>query len=129
MPAPTEIVEGVRSYFNDTGATITARALVIVTDTGDRTIGLPAAATSPILGVAMHDIGDDEWGDIQIRGVAKCNAHGALATKGVRLMPTTAGRVDTQTGTNSVAGILLTEASAQDDIVLVELTGPGNYAA
>jgi predicted RecA/RadA family phage recombinase len=127
MAKPTEILDAVRSCRNETGSTIVAGAVVIIGDVTAiaKSIILPAAATSVVYGVALNDILDDAWGDVCIRGIVKCNAEGALATKGVRVMPTTAGRVDAHTGANTVVGTLLTEASAQDDVVMVELVGPG----
>lgn len=125
MAKPTQIIEGQRSVLNNSGSDIAVNTIVIITDVADHGVGLPAAATSPCYGVTLEAIADGYYGSVQTRGIATCRAHGALATRGVRLMPTTAGRVDTHTTTNSVFGILLTEASAQDDIVMVEMTGPG----
>lgn len=128
MPKPIEVLDSIRSCRNESGTTIVAGAVVIISDvasTVTRSIILPASAASVIYGVALNDILDDAWGDVCIRGIVKCNAEGSLTTRGVRLQATTAGRVDAHGTTNSPVGTLLTEASAQDDVVMVELHGPG----
>ncbi len=129
MPQATETVDRTRSVWNDSGAEIANNTLVMLTDTANRSIGLPTGTTVPLYGVTLGAIGDDEWGSVQISGIARCRAHGALATRGDLLMATTAGRVDTHTGTNASAGTLITEATAQDDIVEVELSGPGGVGS
>ena len=129
MSEPTQILESIRSAKNTTGSDLAEGAVVVIDDTNAaaREVKLPAAATDGVYGVVCNGaIADGAWGDVCIRGIVKCNAEGALATKGIRVQPTTAGRVDTHGTTNSIVGILLTESAAQDDKVLVELLGPGS---
>lgn len=117
--------EDLRSAKNSSGSTIVKNTVVKWHTTEDEIV-LPAAATDPLAGVVQDaDIANTEWGTVQQRGKALCRAEGALATIGVRLQATTAGRVEAHTGTNSIVGTLLTTAAAQDDIVEVELAGPG----
>lgn len=130
MPGePVRIVapEDIRSKLNNSGTTIAANTVVKL-DTDEDEIILPAATTDRCLGVTMAAIANGAWGPVQIRGKALCRAHGALATLGVALMPTTAGRVDTWAaagGTNAaLIGNLELTAGAQDDVVEVELAGP-----
>lgn len=123
--APNEI----RSVFNNTGTEIGAGLFVKLGTTGDRHVLLPAAVTDDLYGVTMAAIPDQEWGDCQIEGVARCVAGAALATPGLRLMPTTAGKVVTWTaagGANAaLAGNNITTAAADNDPVEVQLAGPG----
>ena len=132
MPGePTRIVDAsqIRSYYNDTGATLPVGRSVML-DSTEHFIKLPTATTDRLNGVTMAAIPDDEWGDIQIGGVALVAAHAALATPGVALMSTAAtGRCTTfaaGAGVNAqLVGQLRTTAGAQDDLVEVELASPG----
>lgn len=123
--APNEI----RSVFNNTGTAIGAGLFVKLGTTGDRHVLLPAAVTDDLYGVTMAAIPDQEWGDCQIEGVARCVAGAAIATGGLRLMPTTAGKVIAWTaagGANAaVAGTSVTTAAADNDPIEVQLAGPG----
>jgi len=129
----TRITPEIRSKRNSSGVTILANTVVKLDTTEDQII-LPAATTDALYGVTMDQtILTGYFGDIQIRGVAKCRAHAALATPGIRLMSVAGtGRVDTWAaggGTNAqVVGLLLTTAGAQDDLVEVELAGPATIA-
>lgn len=122
--APNEI----RSVFNNTGSEIGAGLFVKLGTTGDRHALLPAAVTDDLYGVTMHAIPDQEWGDCQIEGVARCVAGAAIATGGIRLMPTTAGKVVTWSaagGANAaLAGNSITTAAADNDPIEVQLAGP-----
>lgn len=120
--------DDIRSGYNSTVATLAAARVVVLTASGDREIKLPAASTEDVVGVTMAAIAVSEWGDVQIRGVAPCTAAAAI-TVGDRLMMDTAGKVLTwtaSTGVNAaVVGKALTAASADGDLVEVELAGPG----
>lgn len=130
---PTRTVSpyDIRHAYNGTGSDIAANTVVMLDATNEGGISLPSAVTDELLGVTMDQaIPDGEWGDVQIRGIAKCRANAALATLHVALMTVAAtGRVEALTaaaGTNvAPVGQLLTTAGAQDDIVMVELAGPG----
>ena len=120
---------GIRGYQNTTGTTIPANT-VVVRDSGDsRAVKLPAAVTDDVVGVTMVAMPSDDgiYYDVQIRGRAICRAHGALADA-ARVMPTTSGRVDTWSaaGAANAAVVGTTEgtASAQDDLIVIELAGP-----
>lgn len=130
MPEPRRIIPdgGKRSKKNATGSDIAANTFVILDSTEDQ-IKLPTGTTVALYGVTSEIIKNGYWGDVQIFGRAICRAEGALATPGVRLMSTTAGRVQAWSagaGTNAqMAGLLETTAAVQDDLVEVELAGPG----
>lgn len=122
MSEPTAIVpeSGVRSCLNATGSDIAA-GLVVALDSTKRQITLPAAETDVCYGVTMAAIPDGSYGDIQVEGVAICQAAGALATPGVELKPATDGQVDAHDATNTKIGLLLTTAGGAADLVEVEL--------
>jgi hypothetical protein len=127
MGEPTRIIDpdDLRSALNNTGVTIVKNTCV-VWHTTEREIALPAAANVPFAGVTQEDIATGYYGTIQQRGKTVIRAHGALATIGIRLeMVAATGRVNTHGGTDTVVGTLLTTAGAQDDLVEVELSGPG----
>lgn len=129
MPQPRRIVPegGTRSVKNASGSDIPANTVVKRGATEDLIV-LPAATTDRVYGVTMSIIKNGEWGDLQIEGRATCRAHGALATPGTALMPTTAGRVDTWAaagGTNAaLVGVQNTTAAAQDELIEVDLATP-----
>ncbi len=126
MSEPTRIIapEDLRSGLNNSGNTIVKNSCVSW-HTTKREIVLPSAANVLFAGVTQEDIADGEWGTIQHRNKTVIRAHGALATIGIRLEMVSTGRVDTHAGTDTVIGTLLTTAAAQDDLVEVELVGPG----
>lgn len=129
MGTPRRIVpvDGIISCKNATGSTIVANS-VVKRGAAEDLIVLPAATTDRCLGVTMADIPNGAYGDVQTKGRATCRAHGALATVGTALMPTTAGRVDTWSagaGTNAaLIGVQNTTAGNQDDLLEVDLAGP-----
>jgi histidinol phosphatase-like enzyme len=120
--------ENIRSGYNNTSATLAANRVVVVNNSGINEVELPGASTDDVHGVTMAAILDDEWGDVQIRGLAVCTAAAAI-TIGDRLMMDTAGKVLTWTaagGTNAaVVGKAMTAATADGDLIEVELAGPG----
>ena len=123
--------ESIRACRNTTGATILKNTVVKLSQVTRRLVLLPAALTDHIYGVTMEDIKDGSWGDVQVSGCALCRAHGALANTGIKLMAVNAtGRVvlwaPGGAGLNAnLVGLLETTALAQDDLVEVELAGPG----
>ena len=124
--APTDI----RSKKNASGVDIAKNTVVKLDGTIDQVV-LPAAIADHLFGVTQEIIKTGYWGQVQIRGQSVCRAHGVLATPGVLLMTVAAtGRVDAWNaagaGNNAaVVGTLYDTAGAQDDLVMVELAGPG----
>lgn len=113
------------------GAAITSYRLVKMSDA--ETVIMSAAATDQSIGVCQEaaTAGDATNGrvvNVRLMGISFCRAEGALATVGVPLRSTTAGRVQALAGTAGVnevvVGILLSTAGTQDDLVAVLLT-PG----
>jgi hypothetical protein len=91
-------------------------------------VQLPTASTDLLMGVVKDgDILNGAFGTIQIRGVALCRAAGALATPGIAVMANAAGRVVAHANGNALLGFLLNTATALDDLVEVELAGPGSF--
>jgi hypothetical protein len=127
----TKSAGDIRGKKNTTGAAL-LKGTSVKLHTAKDEVALPAADTDHIYGVVLNDIPDDGWGDIQIRGKALCLTAGALATNGVRLKSDTAGKVvawSATAGNNAhVVGTLETIAGAADELVEVELAGPGTIA-
>ncbi len=123
--------DDLRAKKNVTGAQID-KHLVVRLDSTEGQMGLPATTTDPIYGVTIGDVPDGDMGDVQIRGRAVIKAGGALPTPGVRVMSNAAGKViawAAAAGTNAhVVGTLETTSAAEDDLVEVELAGPGVVA-
>ena len=114
---------------NTTGVTIVKNTVVKLDATEDLIV-LPTATTDHLYGVTMEDIPTGaKGGDVQVRGRACCRADGVLAVPGILLMSDAAGRVTTWAaagGTNAqVVGQLEDTAGALDDVIMVELAGPG----
>ncbi|MEE9395170.1 MAG: capsid cement protein [Planctomycetota bacterium] len=134
MPQPRAIKapESLRSAFNFSGAAIAINRLVNTDPTpsvAGRGDAIVAQATSngTVLGVTTEAAPDaDGVGrTIQVRDRALCVA-GAAITVGDLVMPTTAGKVLTRTGTNTIVGEAKTAALADLDIIEVELNLPAS---
>lgn len=115
-----------RSKLNNSGVTILKGSLVIADSTEDQIV-LPAASTDLLLGAATADIPDGSWGTIQVSGKALVRAAGALATVGIALMPNTSGQCLLLVNGNALAGLLDSAAATANDLVEVELSGPGSF--
>lgn len=122
MAEPRRIVpeSGVRSGKNETGSDL-EEGVVVALGTSQSLITLPASQTDICYGVTMAAIPNGEWGDVQVEGIALCQASGALATPGVELEPETDGEVSEHGGSNTKIGLLLSTAGATGDLVEVEL--------
>lgn len=119
----------IRAYFNNSASVTLAKGRVVVGDTGRDHIKYPAADTDKVKGVCINDIPPKTWGDVQVRGTAKCVAAGALATPHVQLKADTAGKVVAWAASAGavahLVGSLESLAGADGDLVEVELAGPG----
>lgn len=129
LPRQAMGADDIRAVYNNTGSEIAAHVAVKKGSVVDE-VALPAADTDHLLGVTLAVIPPASWGCVQIRGRAKVVAGGALATPGVALKATTAGKAaawSASAGNNAhVLGTLETTASTDGDIVEVELNGPGS---
>lgn len=129
---PTRIIAAtdIRSKKNLSGVDIAKNTVVKLDSTFDLIV-LPTAITDHLYGVTQEIIKNGCYGQVQLRGRTVCRAHAALATPGVLLMAVAnTGRVDTWNaggaGNNAaVVGILEDTAGVQDDLVMVEMAGPG----
>jgi len=110
---------------NITGAVISQGLIVKVNaaPTVIDEITLAAANTDAFLGVAMNDIADDAYGDIQTGGVALVLGGAAVAI-GARVMSDANGKGITGTATNAILGIAKT-VGALNELFEVQLSGPG----
>lgn len=125
-PRDARYIEG----FNNTGSTISAYLAVMGYPAS---ITLPAAVSSPVLGITARDIADQERGDIQYDGVAIGTAGEAISAgdiaSGVRLYAATTGKLlkwSPSAGVNqSVCGIPLSTAAADGDQISVMLLKGG----
>lgn len=128
QPRTSKGADDIRAKLNKTSATL-SKGVVVKLDTDADEVLLPAADTDHVYGVVLNDIGDGKWGDIQIRGRALGLSAGALATRGVLLKADTAGKLvawAASAGANAhVVGTLETTAAGANELVEVELAGPG----
>lgn len=127
MSQPVQIVgeADVRTGYNGTGSEI-AQGVIVKLKASPAVKGeieVSATATDGYWGVAMHDIADGEYGDIQIRGVAFALADTTIAV-GARVMATTGGETATATAGNAILGVAVT-AGVADTLHEVDLSGPG----
>jgi hypothetical protein len=119
-----------RSGFNFSGTAISAFR-VLNTDATPSVSGtvdaVEATATTngKVIGVSTEAMPDaDGVGrTIQVADRAKIEAEAAIAV-GALVMPGTAGKVVTRTGTNTIIGEAKTAASGDGDIIEVELNLP-----
>lgn len=126
------IAPEIRGCYNGTGSTI-SKGLAVKLKTSSPTVQgevvLGAAVTDTCYGVAMADIPNGEWGDVQVRGVAlvKVGAAG-LAAGQLQVACDAAGKAVAAAAGNTLLGIALnTSALAENDLCEVELT-PGGEA-
>ena len=113
------------AFQNGTGSTITAGKVVMRDSSTTEGIKLPSAVTDQCVGVTMRDIETGTYGPVQRAGRAYVTAGAAMATAGVEVMPTTAGKVIAWTASaddNAFSiGSLVGTAGADGDTVLVDL--------
>lgn len=127
MGAPRTTVpsEFIRSGKNTSGSNIVKGTFVKykATPTVPQEITPTTAVTDAVLGVAMYDIANGYWGDIQIAGIAEVLGSAAVAV-GARVTSTATGTSVTAGSGEQVFGIAVTLGAAAT-IHEVELSGPG----
>lgn len=123
-----QIAPDIRSGYNATGSTISAYRVVVRNTSNQEGIALPAANTDVTFGVTMHDIANLTRGDIAVGGRVKVCAAAAI-TDGVAVTMDTAGKVLAWTAgaARAVVGVAQSAASADGDIIEVELAKPGSF--
>lgn len=117
----------IRSCLNLTGGTIARGTIVKYHTTGDvGRIVKAAAATDPLLGVAMNDIPDGAYGDVQVGGIGLVLGGGAV-TQGAQVTSDANGKGAVAAGGNSMLGLALT-VGALDAFFEVDLNPIGGEA-
>jgi len=121
------IAPEIRGCYNDSGATIAKGKIVKLHSAGPAgTVRLGAAATDPLYGVAMSDIPNGEWGDVQIGGQAIVLG-GGVVNQGAQVTSDGTGNGVAAASGNSSLGTAVT-AGANGQFFEVELAGPGGEA-
>jgi metal-dependent amidase/aminoacylase/carboxypeptidase family protein len=95
--------DAVRSSKNTSGSTI-SKGYIVKRKAATDEIELVSAATDAILGVAMHDIPNGEFGDVQVAGRALVLT-AATVTIGARLTGDSAGKAAASSGGNALLGV------------------------
>jgi hypothetical protein len=127
MPQPRAVVPAscIRWGLNTSGSLIEKYYLVQLKAGAFEEIELPGSATAAVDGVLLEDAPItgrlvDVRRSYQTDGMAVCIAGAAIAVNAL-VMPTTAGKVVTRTGTNTIVGKAKTAATADGDEIEVEL--------
>lgn len=126
MPQPRAIVQENIRWGKNTTASDLDRYLCVQHKSGAvEEIELPSGGTATVAGVLMEDapgtgVQADLMRSYQVAGMAVCIA-GAAITANDLVMPTSAGKVITRTGTNTIVGVAKTAATADGDEIEVEL--------
>lgn len=120
----------IRAKKNSTGATLPKGTVVKISAASDDLVLKPGAIADAAYGVAMNDILDGQWGDIQIRGIAIALAGTGGVTRGDRLTHDSAGfgRLSTSApaaGTNNAFVGVANRTAAVGTLFEVELAAPG----
>lgn len=121
------IAPEIRGCYNGSGSTIVKGKIVKLHSSGPAGgIVVGAAATDPLYGVAMADIPNGEWGDVQIGGVGLVLA-GGVVNQGAQVTSDGDGDGVAASSGNATIGTALTagEAAAYFE---VEIRGVGGEA-
>jgi hypothetical protein len=117
-----------KSVYNGTGSDIAANLVVMKDASVASGVKLPAAADSAIEGVTLRAIPTGTWGDIVVAGGSTVPlTYGGAITRGLRLMPTTAGKVvelSAAAGANVSLVGTADEDGSSDDVREVTFSGP-----
>ncbi|MFQ5711744.1 MAG: capsid cement protein [Candidatus Geothermarchaeales archaeon] len=102
----------------------------VVKLTGSREVQPASAKDDPAIGVALKDISNGDYGDIQVLGAVYVVANGAISVGAFCVPSTTAGRVEAKKTAAEGAGAVTVEtvigqaleaASAAGDVILMLL--------
>ena len=128
MPEPREAAGRITAGRNRSGSPILTQRFVRL-DISEAPDGVETAAavTDNIHGVSMSAIDDGANGDIILTGLARVTS-GAAVTVGDRVNSDGTGRAITASGGAGVAnvGVAKTAATGADEVIEVELAGPGS---
>lgn len=125
MTQPRAIVECLRAGLNTTGSDMAQYLCVQLKAGAFEEIELPSGSTAVVAGVLTEaapgtGIAAAVRRNYQTSGMAVCISGAAIAANAL-VMPTTAGKVVTRTGTNTIVGQAKTAATAADQPIEVEL--------
>lgn len=121
MPQPRAVVKdqgGIRPGLNATGQTIAKNRIVKKSTAAVDAVTPHINGTALPYGVTMEAIADGFAGDIQVEGVAVCEASGAIAI-GDKITGAAGGKAAVASAGNYIAGEAASDASG--DGVLFEL--------
>jgi hypothetical protein len=130
-PRPIVPIQSIRSKQNKTGATIPKGTVVKMSAATDDLLLIPTALADAHYGVAMADILDQAFGDIQINGQAVVLVGGTAVVRGNRVTHDVANfgkiaPVGAVAGTNyALVGLANRSEPTLGNLVEVELAGPG----
>lgn len=117
--------EGIRSVYNGTGGTLAKGTIVELKSTGEPDEIIASTAVSDVfLGVLMEDVATLSMGNCQIRGRALCLSQAAVA-RAVRVTWATGAKIIAAGAGEGVLGISVFAAAGADELIEVELSGPG----
>ncbi len=115
MPLNQErtIAPRIRSGFNGTGSTIAKGTIVKLKNAPGQTgeIVKSAGATNILYGVLMADIKDQQWGDVQVDGVAVVLCSGTIA-EGAQVGSDANGLGQAASGNDTLLGVAVTAGAA-----------------
>lgn len=125
VPSPQRQPE-TRPANNLTG-TLIAKYLGVkaVSATAPDSVALTAASTDVCVGVMAEAVADQARGDMAVRGRIWCQASAAIAA-GVRVAFGASGLLQAAVSGDYVIGTAVDAASANGDIIAVELNIPGS---
>ena len=128
MTEPREAPDRISAGRNRSGADILTQRFVRL-DVSEAPDGVEtaAAATDNLHGVSMSSIKNVSNGDVVLTGLARVTSGAAVAV-GARVNSDATGRAVTATGGAGVAngGVAKTAATAADQVIEIELAGPGS---
>lgn len=105
---------------NTSGSTISKGMPVKLDTATDDGIAAATAGTDHILGIAMADIADKAWGDIQLQGIAVCLAGGTV-TRGDYVTANGSSKVITTTTNKDRLIGIANRSAAANELFEVEL--------
>jgi len=126
MTEPRRINPDYRTGYNDTGGTLAKGTIAIRSNAGiaDEIVAA-TASTNAYMGVVANDILDEEYGDVQVSGVAIALAGSSGVTKQDRIMWEAGADCIPCTGTNAILGTALTTAGAGEFFEIELVAGGG----
>jgi hypothetical protein len=128
MAEPTAVVadKGIRGGLNSTISAGIDKAIAVALNSGGtepHDVILPSAG-GPIFGISMEAIPQFSRGDVQLNQKAICTSGAAIA-KAAAVATDVAGKMVTAGTGDIIVGYLVKAAAGADELIEVELAGPG----